>query len=68
MTLFDLTHPLGPLTPIYPADEPVRVRVVSDCAAGDVYTSRRLDLSTHSGTQPVITFDVINPGRYLHAP
>jgi arylformamidase len=50
MPLFDLTHPLGPRTPVFPGDEPVRVRVTSDCARGDVYTTRRLDLSTHSGT------------------
>ncbi|MBI5018358.1 MAG: cyclase family protein [Deltaproteobacteria bacterium] len=50
MTLFDLTYPLGPCTPVFPGDEPVSVRVVSDCARGDTCTARRLELGSHSGT------------------
>lgn len=46
----DLTHPIGPDTPVFPGDDPVRVRVLSDVRAGGPYTARRLKLGTHSGT------------------
>lgn len=60
MTLFDLSYPLGPATPVFPGDEPVRIRLLSDRALGDAYTARRLDLGTHSGTHvdaPAHLFD-----------
>lgn len=49
MRLFDLTHPLGPETPVFPGDAPVRLRT---CAAldPDGYRAARLELGTHSGT------------------
>jgi arylformamidase len=49
MRLFDLTHPLGPVTPVFPGDDPVRLR---PCAAldRDGYRAVRLELGTHSGT------------------
>lgn len=49
MRLFDLTHPLGPQAPVFPGDEPVRLRA---CAALDPegYRATRLELGTHSGT------------------
>ena len=48
--LFDLTYPLGTRTPVFPGDEPVAVRLVSDLQSGARYTARRLDLGSHSGT------------------
>ncbi|MEW6489325.1 MAG: cyclase family protein [Thermodesulfobacteriota bacterium] len=49
MRLFDLTHPLGPETPVFPGDEPVRLRA-SASLAPDGYRAARLELGTHSGT------------------
>lgn len=50
MDVHDLTHPLGPATPVFPGDPPVRVTVTSDLRRADAYTARRLELGTHSGT------------------
>lgn len=50
MALYDLTHPLGPSTPVYPGDPPVEVRLWSDLSRGEAYTLRELRLGSHSGT------------------
>ncbi|MBI5446211.1 MAG: cyclase family protein [Deltaproteobacteria bacterium] len=50
MHLFDLTHRLGPATPVFPGDPPVEVRVLRDLARGDLYALRELTLSNHAGT------------------
>lgn len=49
MRLFDLTHPLGPDTPVFPGDEPVCVRTGATLDA-DGFRAVRLELGTHSGT------------------
>ncbi|MDW7709433.1 MAG: cyclase family protein [Deferrisomatales bacterium] len=49
MRLFDLTHPLGPETPVFPGDEPVRARTNATLDA-DGFRTTRLELGTHSGT------------------
>lgn len=50
MEIHDLTYPVGPSTPVYPGDEPVRVTVTADLERGDAYAARRLELGSHSGT------------------
>jgi arylformamidase len=49
-SLFDLTHPLGPDAPVFPGEEPVTIRLISDVRSGQPYTARRFDLGSHSGT------------------
>ncbi len=49
MSLFDLSHPISPATPVFPGDDPVGVRTVATHADRG-YAARRLDLGTHSGT------------------
>lgn len=46
---YDLTHPLGPETPVFPGDEPVLLRTVAALSV-EGYRSARLELGTHSGT------------------
>jgi len=47
--LYDLTHPLGPDTPVFPGDDPVRLRSTAEIGTRG-YRATRLELSTHSGT------------------
>jgi arylformamidase len=50
MAVYDLTHPLGARTPVFPGDDPVVVHTVADLARGDPYGALRLEIGTHSGT------------------
>ena len=49
MCLFDLTHTLGPQTPVFPGDETVGARQVASIES-DGYRATRLEVGTHSGT------------------
>ncbi len=64
--LYDLTHPIGPETPVYPGDEPVRVRTVARLGA-EGYRARRLDLGTHSGTHVDAPAHLVPDGATLDA-
>jgi arylformamidase len=62
--LYDLTHPLGPATPVFPGDDPVRL---SSLAAihSDGYEATRLELGTHSGTHVDAPAHLIPDGARL---
>ena len=49
-TIFDITRPIGPDTPVWPGDPPVVIEPVARVEDGDVATVSRLGLGTHTGT------------------
>jgi arylformamidase len=50
MPVFDLTLPLGPLTPLYPGDPPFEFDMYRRLAAGDSSNNSRLRMGSHNGT------------------
>ncbi len=66
MRLFDLTHPLGPRTPVFPGDEPVRLRPAATLGKQG-YRTARLELGTHSGTHVDAPAHLLPAGAPLDA-
>jgi len=48
--IIDISLPIGPETPVWPGDPPVRVEPVARVADGDAADVSRLTLGTHTGT------------------
>lgn len=46
----DITSPLGPDTPVFPGDPPLRLRLASDPSRGDPARVTALEMSAHTGT------------------
>ncbi len=65
MDLYDLTHPLGPGTPVFPGEPPVAVHTVCDLDRGDGYTARRLEMGSHAGTHVDAPAHLVRGGACL---
>jgi arylformamidase len=50
MPVFDLTLPLGPLTPLYPGDPPFELDMYHTLAEGASSNNSRLRMGSHNGT------------------
>ncbi len=64
--LIDLTHPLGPDTPVLPGDPPVTATSRAT-HAGDGYAVLTLCLGTHAGTHVDAPFHMLPEGATLEA-
>jgi len=61
---YDLTHPLGSETPVFPGDKPVRLHRVAEIPSQG-YLAARLELGTHSGTHVDAPAHLIPDGARL---
>jgi arylformamidase len=63
MTIYDITVPLSPLTPVWPGDPPILLEQVSSMDAGDHDNVSRLTCSVHSGTHVDAPHHFLNDHR-----
>jgi arylformamidase len=62
MPVYDLTLPLGPLTPLYPGDPPFELDMYRRLADGDSSNNSRLRMGLHNGTHIDAPYHFIENG------
>ncbi len=63
MTIYDVTVPLSPLTPVWPGDPPIILEQVSSMDKGDHDNVSRFACSVHSGTHVDAPHHFLNDRR-----
>lgn len=63
MTLYDISLPLSPQTPVWPGDAPILLEQTEAMAHGAEYNLTRLAMSAHAGTHVDAPHHFLNDGR-----
>ncbi|MCX7754359.1 MAG: cyclase family protein [Anaerolineales bacterium] len=63
MTLYDISLPLSPQTPVWPGDAPILLEQTEAMAHGAEYNLTRLAMSVHAGTHVDAPHHFLNDGR-----